>query len=296
MMSVLAGTPETMLTRRGTRDLAVDGAKGALSARLYQAKPLTRKFGRLMVFFHSGGFMAGDLSDSDGFLNELARRDPGLLILAPQYTLATVSPFPAAVDDAHAILNWARVHKTKLRWSGEQLFVGGIEAGAHVATVSNMISNDRGGPKIAGQILIMPMIDPSLSTKSMRECADDACLADTYAASYRSYFKNAADRLHPYGSPLQSSRLKQMAPALIITVEGDPLRDEAELLAARLAAFGVRTSLVRLANTTLVNANARLGIAHGEQVLSAVVALLSKLNNQFHSEPSKGVGHESAFA
>jgi acetyl esterase/lipase len=91
------------------------------------------------------------------------------VVLASTYTLAGVKPFPAAVEDAHAVLLWAKKNKAKLGWTGKQLLVAGIEAGANLAAVCALMSRDRGGPALAGQILIMPMLDPGLSTCSMRD-------------------------------------------------------------------------------------------------------------------------------
>ncbi len=158
------------------------------------------------------------------------------------------------------MLTWAKKNKSKLGWNGKRLVVAGIEAGANLAAVCALMSRDRGGPELAGQILIMPMLDPGLTTCSMREVKLDdgvAGVADTCAASYRGYLPNAADRAHPYASPLQSSRLKNLPPALILSTEDDPLRDEAEQYAAKLSAAGVSTTLKRMAAAPLQNAGAR---------------------------------------
>jgi len=231
------------------RDLEVSGEQGPLRARLYAAGPTKGKRDTLVVFFHGGGFVADDLDESDGFLRRLAGISHTPVVLASNYTLATVRPFPAAVEDAHAVLLWAKKNKTKLGWNGKHLLVLGIEAGANLAAVCALMSRDRGAPKLAGQILIMPMLDPGLSTCSMREmpnCPDQEKLADGCAAAYRGYLPNAADRTHPYASPLQSSRLKNLPPALILSAEDDPLRDEAEAYGAKLASFGVQATVRRM--------------------------------------------------
>ena len=241
------------------RELEVDGADGPLTARMY-AGAAPGKRDSLVVFFHAGGFVGGDLDAADEFLRRLASCAMRQLVLAPSYTLATVKPFPAAVEDAHAVLKWASKNKAKLGWSGKRLIVAGIEAGANLAAVATLMSRDRGGPELAGQILIMPMLDPGLSTCSMRQLPQDASVegvASTCAASYRGYLPNAADRIHPYASPLQSSRLKNLPPALILSAEDDPLRDEAEQYAAKLTAAGVTTTVKRLARTPLQDAAAR---------------------------------------
>ena len=230
------------------RALEVSGEQGPLTARLYASGDKGKR-DTLIVFFPGGGFVADDLLESDAFLRHLAGISHSPVVLASNYTLATVRPFPAAVEDAHAVLLWAKKNKTKLGWNGKRLVVAGIEAGANLAAVCALMSRDRGAPKLAGQILIMPMLDPGLSSCSMREmpnCPDQEKLADGCAAAYRGYLPNAADRTHPYASPLQSSRLKNLPPALILSAEDDPLRDEAEAYGAKLKSFGVQASVRRM--------------------------------------------------
>ncbi|QGZ42496.1 acetyl esterase/lipase [Pseudoduganella flava] len=235
------------------RDLEVQGAEGPLPARLYLAGTPGTKRDTLVVFFHGGGFVGGTIDEADDFLSRLVSADPGQVALSAAYTLASQKPFPAAVEDAHAVLLWAKKNKAKLAWNGKRMVVAGIEAGANLAAVVSLMSRDRGGPPLAGQVLIMPMLDPALSTCSMRElpmCRDKAAVVDkvagTCAAGYRGYLPNAADRTHPYASPLQSSRLKNLPPALILSAEDDPLRDEAEQYGAKLIKCGITTTVKRL--------------------------------------------------
>ncbi|HEX8957166.1 MAG TPA: alpha/beta hydrolase [Burkholderiaceae bacterium] len=267
------------------RELEVQGAAGALSARLYSANDGGAKSDSLIVFFHGGGFVGGDLEGAHEFLVHLAMNNPTRLVLAASYTLATVSPFPAAVEDAHAVLTWAKKNKAKLGWSGKQMVVAGIEAGANLAAVSALMSRDRGGPELAGQILIMPMLDPGLSTGSMRAVpatADSGLVevADACAACYRGYLPNAADRTHPYASPLQSSRLKNLPPALILSAEDDPLRDEAEQYGVKLIGCGVQTTVQRLQPAPLQEPGARNECACRQHALSAIGVYLSALDGE----------------
>jgi acetyl esterase len=263
------------------RELEVRGAQGPLAARLYLAGNPSAKRDALIVFFHGGGFVAGDLEEADEFLRHLVMCNPGHVILATNYTLATVSPFPAAVEDAHAVLAWAKKNKGKLAWSGKQLLTAGIEAGANLAAVSALMARDRGGPALAGQILIMPMLDPGLSTCSMRElpnCPDKMKVASTCAAAYRGYLPNAADRAHPYASPLQSSRLKNLPPALILSAEDDPLRDEAELYGAKLIACGVKTTVRRMPPAPLQEPGARNECACRGFALKEMASFISAID------------------
>jgi len=277
-MSMMPATavPESLKIR----DIAVEGEQGPLAARLYTAGAAGAKRASLIVFFHGGGFVEGDLDDADDFLRCLVLGNPDHVVLASNYTLAKVRPFPAAVEDAHAVLRWAKKNKTKLGWSGKQMLVSGIEAGANLAAVCALMSRDRGGPPLAGQILIMPMLDPALSTCSMRSlpnCPDLAEVADACAAGYRGYLPNATDRCHPYASPLHSSRLKSLPPALILSSETDPLRDEAEQYGSKLIANGVKTTVRRMPAEPLLDQEARNECACKVHALSEIASFVAGL-------------------
>jgi acetyl esterase/lipase len=264
------------------RDLEVGGAQGPLAARLYVGAANAGKRDGLVVFFHGGGFVSGGLEEGDTCNRYLAGMAVNYALLASTYTLATCQPFPAAVEDAYAVLNWARKNKAKLGWSGKRLVVSGLEAGANLAAVCALMARDRGGPALAGQILIMPMLDPGLSTCSMRalpQTPRQADLAATCAASYRGYLPNAADRSHPYASPLQSSRLKNLPPVLILTTDDDPLRDEAEEYGAKLSCCGVSTTVRRLHVPPLEDAAARTECAGRAAALEEMVHFLEGLES-----------------
>jgi acetyl esterase/lipase len=264
------------------KNLDVEGFEGPLAARLYKAAGAGKR-DLLIVFFHGGGFVDGNLDQSDGFLRHLAEDSGYPVVLSSSYTLATSKPFPAAVEDAHAVLMWAKKNKTKLGWTGKRMLVAGIEAGANLAAVCALMARDRGAPQIAGQILIMPMLDPGLSTCSMREmpsCVDSAKVVDECAAAYRGYLPHPADRGHPYASPLQSSRLKNLPPALILSAEDDPLRDEAEAYGAKLIDSGVRTTVRRMPAARLQEPNARNECACKVHALSEIANFIAGLDQE----------------
>ena len=259
--------------------LKVQGSLGPLPARLYRpTTPRTLAPG-LIVFFHQGGFIGGSLDESDEFVRALARCT-GLPVLAATYTLACQQPFPAAVEDAYAVLRWAARRPASLGWSGARLLTAGIEAGGNLAAVAALVARDRGGPELAGQILIMPMLDPGLTTNSMRalnSTPEIAGVVKACAAGYRSYLPRVADRMHPYASPLQSSRLKGLPPALILSAEGDPLCDEAEQYGARLASAGARTVVRRLPPEPLQDGLARCRCARKRTALEEIAAFIGAL-------------------
>lgn len=276
------------------RALAVQRERGPLAARLYLARPEHARRDTLLVYFHGGCFIGGDLDDSDGFLRRLASANPRQAILAAHYTLAPERPFPSAAEDAYAVLLWADKNKAKLGWTGRHLLVAGVEAGANLAAVAAQISLDRGGPALSGQILIRPMLDCSLSTKSMRESAVNghlAGVAEMCAAGYRGYLPNAADRCHPYASPLYSSRLSKLPPALILSSRDDPLRDEAEQYGMKLIASGVPTTVRRVATEAGATCRRPLDDAGAKIVLSEVSAFVECLAHSMDITTSPAPRH-----
>jgi acetyl esterase len=215
-----------------------------LCVRLYTPSAI-RCPGALVILFHGGGFVRGGLDAIASTAAAMAAR-LGLVVATPEYTLATVRPFPAAAEDAYAALSWANTEGRQRGWDARRIAVAGEEAGGNLAAATAMMARDRGGPALAAQILVGPMLDPSLSSRSMqRIVASAAHTAGACGACYRTYLPNAADRLHPYAAPASSTRLAGLAAALIVTCDGDPLRDEAEHYGAKLIAAGVTTQVSR---------------------------------------------------
>jgi len=257
--------------------LDVAGARGSLPARLF--RPPQQDADCLVVFFPSGGFTEDQLECVDAFARALAAESQ-IAVLASAYTLATEAPFPAAAEDAHAVLAWATKHRAQFGWNGSHLIVAGVEAGGNLAAVAALMARDRGGPPVAAQLLIMPMLDPNLSTCSMREMSSDSGVVETVSScvqGYRGYLPRAIDRAHPYASPLNSSRMSRLPPALILTADEDPLRDEAEAYGAKLAKAGIRASVKRLPPLALSEPNARCDSVRQQNVLHEIRQFFSEL-------------------
>lgn len=263
------------------RPLTVPGAYRELQARQYTPSstvPALLENG-LIVFFPAGCFVTDGLEAADEFLSELAGRT-GCRVIGSSYTLAEERAFPAAAEDAHAVLSWAARHRARQRRRGP-LIVMGIEAGGNLAAVSALMARDRNSPKLAAQILIMPMLDASLTSCSMREFAGkagSARAAQLCDAGYRDYLPRATDRDHPYASPLHARRIKGLPPALILSADDDPLRDEAEQYGAKLAAAGAACTVRRLAPITLDDPDARCNCVRKESALQEITAFIASLN------------------
>ncbi len=267
-----------------THTTSIRGPAGPLAARMYRstARP-AGDAATLFVFFHPGGFVAGSIDASDECLRTFAAR-LDVVVLASSYAQAPRSPFPAAAEDAYAALVDAAAHPKRYRWTGETLVVGGAEAGGNLAAVATMMARDRGGPPLAGQVLIMPMLDPGLSSGSMRCAGDHASgerIATRCADGYRDYLPRPADRVHPYACPLASTRLKGLPPTLMVSFDDDPLRDEADAYVAKLAAANVRVEVVTLqlpeSSRGLVDAGDRFRASFGDSHYAALDRFLASV-------------------
>ncbi|KPF70224.1 hypothetical protein IP84_00170 [beta proteobacterium AAP99] len=187
----------------------------------------------VLLWLHAGKFTDGCAVEALPLAQALA--DDAVLLL-PDYPLAPAKPFPAALDASFALLKWV-LDGAKTR----KVFVGGERAGGNLAAALALRARDEGLKGLAGQILLAPLLDPSQNTDSMRAATGCPC-----AQAWREYLPRRADSLHPYAAPLVASRLAGLVPALVLTGEQDPARDEAEQYAARLLTHGVPTQVLRL--------------------------------------------------
>lgn len=219
------------------RAIEVDGAAGPMAARHYVPAPATEPQ-PLIVFFHGGGFVLGDLDSHDVPCRLLAHH-AGAHVVSVDYRLAPEHPFPAAADDGRAALRWAFANAERLGADGQRVAVAGDSAGGNIAAVVAWDAANDGGPAPALQVLIYPATDFAERSRS-HEMFDQGFLLiredmDWFAAQYA----GPADRNDPRLSVLRAEGLDGVAPALVVTAGFDPLRDEGEAYAARLREAGV---------------------------------------------------------
>jgi acetyl esterase/lipase len=167
------------------------------------------------------------------------------LVVSVNYRHAPEHRFPAPVDDGLAAVQWIAAHAVELGGVPGQLAVGGWSAGGNIAAVVSQLARDAGGPEIAGQILITPVTDCDLSRGSYVENADGYVLTTPLMEWFWNYYADPADRTDPKASPLRAANLAGLPPALVVTCEFDPLRDEGIAYAEALAAAGVDTRQLR---------------------------------------------------
>jgi acetyl esterase len=219
-----------------TTDLTIPGPDSPLPARHY--RPTMEGPAPLLVFFHGGGFVVGDIQSHDG-LCRMISRDAAIQVLSVEYRLAPEHKAPAAIDDCLATYRWALEHAAEL--GASRVAVGGDSAGGNLAALVALRSRDNGIPQPALQVLLYPILDLSEDTRSRNLFSDGFFLSkqdrDWFADLYLGGTELAADNVRI--SPLKSADLSGLAPALVLTAGFDPLRDEGNEYAAALRSAGV---------------------------------------------------------
>ncbi|WP_223871656.1 alpha/beta hydrolase fold domain-containing protein [Candidatus Dactylopiibacterium carminicum] len=229
-----------------SQDLSIPGPLGALRLRLYHPGVSTPAL-PVVLYFHGGGFVAGSLEEASATACFIARHTPALVISA-DYALAPAHPFPAAPEDAYAAACWAEGHASGFGADATRMAVAGDDAGDNLAAALPLITRDRSGPRLAAQALICPMLDPGMTRLGDSRTLDSDLDARTCAARYRQYLPHPLQRMHPYASPLASTRHAGLPPALILTAGCDVLHAEAEKYAGLLIRSGVPTQVRRYAD------------------------------------------------
>lgn len=228
--------------RAGARDVSVPGAHRPLSARFY---PSSEPKAPLLVYFHGGGFVFGNLDTHDAPCRIL-REHGALNVLACTYRLAPEHRFPAAVDDARAAFAWASANAEALGADPARVGVGGDSAGGNLSAVVCQLAAREGGPAPAFQALIYPAMDGRSTWRSSALFSDGFYLTrDAIDWFYEVYAGPDEARSDPRVNPLAAPDLAGLAPALVVTAGFDPLRDEGEAYAERLRAAGVPVAVER---------------------------------------------------
>jgi acetyl esterase/lipase len=222
---------------------SIAGPGGPLRLRIY--RPHGNGPFPLLVFFHGSGFVLCSLDTHDGMCRNLCA-GAGCVVVSVDYRLAPEHKFPAPLDDCVFATRWSAQHAAELSADGSRVALAGDSAGGNLAAATALRLRDEGGPVLRGQLLVYPVTDyHTPGTPSYRENAEGYGLTrDTMIWFWNHYLADPADAANPYASPLRAASVVGLPPALVVTAEFDPLRDEGEEYAARLRAAGVpaRTS------------------------------------------------------
>ena len=222
-------------------DRAVPGPAGELSVRVYRSRRPAAGPRPLIVNFHGGGWVVGNLRMSDWICSRVAGT-VGAVVVSADYRLAPGHRFPAAVDDGYAAVLWAAENAAALG-AGGPMGVMGESAGGNLAAVVTLLARDRGGPPISHQVLLYPATDLTASAPSPAADPNAPFLSQPELTAYRRLYLGDADPRDSRASPLLAADHRGLPPALIQVGEHDPLRDDVIRYAAALRAAGVPVRL-----------------------------------------------------
>ena len=231
-MKMLGGDPVAL---GYVEDLRVPGPGGEVPVRVYASERGGVR--PALIYFHGGGFVFGNLDTHDAVCRALAK-ESGAVVISVDYRLSPEHKFPAAVEDSHAVTVWVAANAERLGVDARRIAVGGDSAGGNLATVIAMRCRDAGGPALASQVLLYPVTDfSSFETASHQELGEGYFLTRAAMEWFCGHYLASADLArHPEASPLLAPNLRGLPPALVITAEFDPLRDEGEAYAETPAA------------------------------------------------------------
>ncbi len=252
------------------RDLSVDGAAGPLRARLYT--PVGAGPHPLLVYYHGGGFVIGDLDTHDAPCRLLCQ-EGRVQVLAVDYRLAPEHPFPAAPDDCLAALQWARKNAASIGADPKRIGVGGDSAGGNLAAVVALQCKLTGKEAPAFQLLIYPTTDSTREWNSYATFGEGFILCDEERKWFmHHYLQNPQSDLYDLkATPMLADDLSGLAPALVVTADFDMLRDEGEAYyeallqagtpAKRLRASGVGHGFIHTIGVNKASRDATIEIA-----------------------------------
>lgn len=251
-----AASPSSELASSGDLPRAVQaeeywtqGYASPIRLRVFRPEPGANEAAPLrqpaVLYLHGGGFVRGSIDDADTPARHLAATLPAVVVTVG-YSLAPAAPFPAAPEDVYAALCCMAEHASAWGIDRRRMAVAGHDAGGNLSAALTMIARDRGGPDLRAQVLIAPMLDPTMARVRPDRLANADNSAEACAECYRQYLPRPTERVHPYAAPVESRRLQGLPPALLLTAPQDLLRTEAERYAAALIEAGVVTQVVRV--------------------------------------------------
>jgi len=214
---------------------------GEITVRVY--KPAGMGPHPVLVFYHGGGWVIGDLYTHDGICRSIVNA-AGCAVASVDYRLAPEFKYPVPVEDSYAGLLWVVANATRLGLDSARIAVGGDSAGGNLAAVMALLARDRRGPRLLLQILVYPVTNYDFGTASYRENGTGFVLTtDDMRWFWRHYLSREEQGREMTASPIRARSLADLPPALVITAGCDPLRDEGDAYAARLRDAGVAVTL-----------------------------------------------------
>ncbi|KXH78565.1 alpha/beta hydrolase [Sporosarcina sp. HYO08] len=227
----------------------IDGPHGDIPIRIYTPDG-QREIFQAVVYFHGGGWTIGSVETHDVVCRKLTNAT-GCKVISVDYRLAPEHRFPKGLEDCYAATQWVFDNADSLQVSQHHISIGGDSAGGNFAAAITLMAKERKGPKLKSQLLIYPATDALRSITdspyaSIRENAAAPILTSKLTKSFWDYYlSNESDAANKYASPIKAEDLSGLPPALILTAECDPIRDEGEAYGERLRESGVDVKMIR---------------------------------------------------
>lgn len=233
-------TPEIVYEPvKAIEDVQIDGPdKNKITIRIYTPNHTTKL--PIIVYFHGGGWVFGNLEDADPVCRRLANH-ANCIVASVEYRLAPEHPFPKPLEDCYTATQWMAENGARFGGDSKRLIVSGESAGGNLAAAVALMARDKQGPPITAQLLLYPAISSSIVDSAYDQCEDRYFLTkDSMEFFWSMYLQRAGDDKNPYASPDRARDFSGLPPAVIITAEYDPLRHEAERYADQLGKAGVK--------------------------------------------------------
>ena len=224
-------------------DRSIPGPGGPIPVRVYW--PELRNRLPVYVYFHGGGWVFGNIDAVDRPCRAMANA-ARCIVVNVEYRLAPESKYPAAAEDAFSVIRYVADHAAEFEADPDRMAVGGDSAGGNLAAVACLMARERGGPRLSFQLLIYPVTDYDDNRPSMQEYAEEHLLTRSLMGWFWGhYVATPEEARHPNASPLNATSLAGLPPAMVITAECDPIRDQGEAYAWKLREDGVPVTLRR---------------------------------------------------
>lgn len=235
-------TPASPEPVTAVEDRDIPGPDGPVRVRIYRPGAATHSAVPTLVYAHGGGWVFCDLDSHDGLCRDFANRLSAVVVSVHYRRAPEEGRWPAAAEDMYAATVWAAEQVADLGGDPSALLVGGDSAGGNLAAVAALMARDRTGPRLAGQLLLYPVIAADFDTPSYREFGRGYYNPRPALEWYwDQYVPEMADRTDPYASPLHAADLSGLPPAVAVVAGHDPLRDEGLAYVKALEAAGVPT-------------------------------------------------------
>ncbi len=248
----------------------VKGGDGHLiPIRIY--RPKTEQPHPVLISMHGGGWVRGSL-DGDEFRSHFIAHEAGCAVVSVDYRLAPDHRYPAALEDCYDVTEWVADQAQVLGFDAARMGVMGDSAGGNLAAAVALKARDEGGPALSCQVLLYPICDHDFDRPSYIENAQGKLLTRELMQWFWDQYADDADRDQQYLSPLRAKDLSGLPPALIITAQYDPLRDEGELYAQKLLEAGNTVEALRMDG--LIHPFQTLAVLHADSI--AAMQLMSR--------------------